>query len=260
MKAKASPRARAESSAISGPIHTRRLGYALMMNLGTRPEKRCTWNCIYCPWKTKDQARCHPSAPGREEIIEELSRKLSESRKQVDSVVLAGISEPTVHPEFAEIVEDVVRLRRKLGARWLIDCISNGSALDKEKIRKACDSIDRTWIKLDCATNKLFKSTNLPASKLTTIEKQLELISKLRSPFIQTTFWRNSRDSELQNWSPENLQGLLEIYARLKPGCVHLTTLRPSSVFSKLRPIYYENLEAFAQRVGDLGIPVEVFP
>ncbi|MCM2323610.1 MAG: radical SAM protein [Oligoflexia bacterium] len=257
--------AKAEAPAtplIAGPLHTRRLGSALIVHLGTRPDKHCTWNCIYCQWKNapKSTHERRQPVPDKDEILAQLADLLAKPRKPVDAIVLGGSSEPTVHPQFAELVEGLLQLRKKLGGKWLLHCISNGSALDREKVRRACDSIDRMWVKVDCATNELFRKANLPAARPISLEKHLNQIEKLKSPLIQTTFWRNAKDSELQNWSPENLLGLLNIYERLKPACVHLTTLRPSSMFSKLRPIHYENLEAFAQRVSDLGIDVEVFP
>ena len=93
-------------SIVYGPIHSRRLGISLGMNLFPTDGKLCTFDCIYCECGYNKDHRPHEKMPCREEVREALARKLDEMRadgKVPDVITFAGNGEPTMHPDFAGI-------------------------------------------------------------------------------------------------------------------------------------------------------------
>ena len=60
-----------------GPIHSRRLGTSLGMEIMPLEHKLCTFNCVYCEcgWNTPVS---HPKLPTREEVKAALEAKLQE--------------------------------------------------------------------------------------------------------------------------------------------------------------------------------------
>jgi len=64
------------SEIVYGPIHSRRLGTSLGVELMPLEHKLCTFNCVYCEcgW---NQPVSHPVLPTREEVKAALEEKLS---------------------------------------------------------------------------------------------------------------------------------------------------------------------------------------
>ena len=69
-------------SIIYGPIHSRRLGTSLGVELMPLDHKLCTFNCVYCEcgWNTPVS---HPVLPTREQVKTALEEKLSTLNSQL---------------------------------------------------------------------------------------------------------------------------------------------------------------------------------
>ena len=61
---------------VFGPIHSRRLGVSLGMNLLPTDGKLCSFNCIYCECGLNENHRTHSKLPTRTEVREALEQKL----------------------------------------------------------------------------------------------------------------------------------------------------------------------------------------
>ena len=163
---------------IYGPIFSRRHGVSLGVNLGDPKIKVCSWNCIYCQFGVGKTSKVVSNFPSRNDVIEELKSALN-YHSNINAVTLAGNSEPTEHPKFQDIVGDILELQHASHS-WILNCLSNGSNLDDDVICDACNKLDEVWIKLDCATNLLFKRLNRPLSIIGTVEDHLKRLEKLR--------------------------------------------------------------------------------
>ena len=53
---------------VFGPIHSRRLGISLGVNLLPTDGKYCTFNCIYCECGLNEERRTHGKLPTREAV------------------------------------------------------------------------------------------------------------------------------------------------------------------------------------------------
>lgn len=92
-------------SPIFGPVHSRRLGISLGINLMPADGKVCTFDCIYCECGFNADHRPRLKRPTREEVAVALERKLKEMQADgqlPDVLTFAGNGEPTAHPQFAE--------------------------------------------------------------------------------------------------------------------------------------------------------------
>ena len=245
---------------VTGPARSRRFGLSLNINFGT-PGHSCGWNCVYCPWRMPESAGKPAEKPPTptEAILTALRAKLEE-HPEVETVIFGGNTEPTTHPGFSKIADEALRLRKELKGAWALICLSNGSGLEQASAHHACNRLDQTWVKLDCAEDVLFQKANKPDSKATkSIAAYTENLKKLRELRLQTTLWRYPDKTGFQNWSAENLRELLEAYRQLEPSAVHLVTVKKQRVYEGVQPVSYDEMEAFALRVAELGISVEVF-
>lgn len=57
---------------VFGPVHSRRLGVSLGMNLLPVDGKVCSFDCIYCECGYNVDHRAHKGLPTREEVYEAL--------------------------------------------------------------------------------------------------------------------------------------------------------------------------------------------
>ena len=62
---------------VFGPIHSRRLGTSLGINLMPNDGKICSFDCLYCEAGYNDQGAGHAGISSREEVKDTLEKKLS---------------------------------------------------------------------------------------------------------------------------------------------------------------------------------------
>lgn len=153
---------------VYGPVSSRRLGASLGINLFPG-KKICSFGCIYCD--------CGPTVSGwklgsswnwvkKEQIIGEINRGLHEVRAKgirPDYITFSGNGEPTLHPEFLEIVEEVARMRDELFAGVPLAIFTNGVHLNDEKVQKALYHFDVRIVKLDAADDDKIRFIDRPS-------------------------------------------------------------------------------------------------
>ena len=68
-------------SPIFGPVHSRRLGVSLGINLMPADGKLCTFNCIYCECGFNEDFRPRLPRPTREEVRAALEARLLDMKQ-----------------------------------------------------------------------------------------------------------------------------------------------------------------------------------
>ncbi len=152
-------------SPIFGPIHSRRLGVSLGVNLQPGDGKSCTFDCIYCECGFNADFRPHTPRPSRQVVAEALENKLIEMKKEgvtPDVLTFAGNGEPTAHPDFLNIIEDTVRIRDKYFPNAKVSVLSNATMIGKEDVRKALMKVDNNILKLDTINPEYIKLVDRP--------------------------------------------------------------------------------------------------
>ena len=113
---------------IFGPIHSRRLGVSLGVNLMPNDGKICSFDCVYCEAGLNAQGAGKSGIPSRESVKKALNRKLkamTEAGENLDVITFSGNGEPTLHPQFKEIVMDVIMLRDRFFPMAKVSVLSN---------------------------------------------------------------------------------------------------------------------------------------
>ena len=249
---------------IFGPVKSRRLGVSLGINLLPVNKKICNFNCIYCECGlTSDSGNDLTTMPSRKEVYEALEKKLSsmkENNQRPDVITYAGNGEPTLHPQFADIIDDSIKLRNKYFPDARIAVLSNATNITKPGIREALLKADQNILKLDSACEKTIELHNQP--RLTIIAR--DLINELKkfkgNLIIQTLFVRGSFEgSKIDNTTQEELKEWLKAIDEIRPSEVMIYTIsRDTPDGANLEKVPLAELQAIAEMVNELGIKTQV--
>ncbi len=251
-------------SIVFGPVRSRRLGVSLGINLLPVSRKLCSFNCIYCECGWTSGVKGGSSAlPSRSAVYEALRIKLSEMKEQgkaPDVITYAGNGEPTLHPDFAAIIDDSVALRNEYFPQARISVLSNGSTLRRKSVREALKKVDMNVLKLDSAIPSTVKRLNQPRNAVG-LAKFEQYVKDFDGRFIiQTLFVRGEcNGATVDNTTPEETDAWLEALARLRPQSVMIYTIdRDTPAGSNLKKVPVAELETIAGRVQALGISTSV--
>ena len=183
------------SEIVYGPIHSRRLGVSLGMNLMPVDAKLCSFNCIYCECGF-NQPCLHPVLPTREEVRSALEAKLLQLQKEdvtPDVITFSGNGEPTMHPEFEGIIEDTCALRDRYCRKAKVSVLSNSTQLGREEVVRALRKCDNRILKLDSAIDVTMHAIDDPVNHRLTVDDVIGYLKKFDGDFtLQTCFLRGT--------------------------------------------------------------------
>jgi wyosine [tRNA(Phe)-imidazoG37] synthetase (radical SAM superfamily) len=249
---------------IFGPVHSRRLGKSLGINLLPTHSKACSYNCIYCEcgW-TGNRRGMNIELPGRVDIasaLEEALLRLRGTEMQPDSLTFAGNGEPTMHPEFDGIIEDTIGLRDKLLPSAKVSVLSNGSMLQNPRVFAALLKVDNNIQKLDGGTEETIRMINMPLKAFRLAEYVESLKRFGKNLVIQSLFLRGRLGQRVvDNTSPEEVQAWLNLVKDINPAYVMIYAIERETPASELIRIGKDELEAIATLVRNAGLEAEVY-
>ena len=139
-------------SPIFGPVHSRRLGISLGINLLPPDGKVCSFDCIYCECGFNKDYRPSQPLPTLSQVSERLKAKLQQMSAEgqlPDVLTFAGNGEPTCHPRFPEIISEVIRLRNQYCPNAKVTVLSNSTMIHHQKVHDALMMVDNNILKLD---------------------------------------------------------------------------------------------------------------
>lgn len=247
---------------IFGPVRSRRLGLSLGVNLLPTESKLCSFDCIYCECGWNGD---HPG-PRRFNRREEVAHRLEEVLQQMakegevpDVITFAGNGEPTMHPDFEAVIDDVIALRDRLCPKAKVSVLSNATQLHREGVCRALKRVDNNILKLDSAFDKTVKLMNLPQGNYS-VERIVEQLAAFEGQMIlQTMFLRGSfRGERIDNTTEEEVSAWLRLVERIRPSKVMVYSLDRDTPCPTLEKVSREELQAIARRVEALGIPCPV--
>lgn len=172
-----------QTGVIYGPILSRRLGRSLGINLLPFERKLCSFNCIYCQYgaaQAVGQPYSRSDFPKANDVLVEVEKALQKPRT-IEYLTFSGNGEPTLHPDFAEIVQEVIILRDRLRPGAKLAILSNSSMVTEPEIVSSLEKFDAPMMKLDAGDQKTFQNINRPAphALLTDIVDGLKVIPQL---------------------------------------------------------------------------------
>ncbi|MBR1769421.1 MAG: radical SAM protein [Bacteroidales bacterium] len=249
---------------IVGPIHSRRLGTSLGINVLPTEKKYCSFDCVYCEcgWNQID-TRTKVGFNEREKIRESLltwcQTVSEEQRREVDSITFSGNGEPTLHPDILGIVEDVIALRNEYMPQAKVTILTNSTNLYREDVRKALHSIDNPILKIDAGTEEMYRRINKPVSaKFDDIKGYLREFGP--NAIIQTILLRSkNKAEEIDNTREEEFSSWLDFIKEISPKMVMLYVIDRATPDKDLIKLSPEEMQSFADRVRALGIKTECY-
>lgn len=250
------------SSPIFGPVHSRRLGVSLGINLLPADGKWCSFDCLYCECGLNAERRAKGSLPTREEVSSALERQLQKMQQEgprPDVLTFAGNGEPTLHPDFPEIVEDVTKLRNQYFPEARISVLSNSTQISKEKIRKALLKTDNPIMKLDTADAQYIHFVDRPQGNYVVNDIVKYLAEMGDKVIIQTMFMEGAYEGKsVDNTTDEYVAPWLEVIKKIGPRQVMIYTIDRETPVKGLCKAAPAKLDAIALRVKNLGIACSV--
>ena len=250
-------------STIYGPIHSRRLGMSLGINLMPNDGKICSFDCLYCEAGFNAQGPGKDGLPSRETVKKHLRRKLMEMKEAgqtLDVITFSGNGEPTLHPEFKKVVEDVLRLRTEFFPDAKVSVLSNSTMAGKPDVVQALLKVDNNILKLDSAMPHTFRVLNRPTSPNCLPEGVIADLKRFSGKcVVQTIMIRGEYDGQhFDNTTDEELDALLSAYLEIQPREVMLYSIDRKTPAENLEKVSKEELERIAERFRDAGLTVQV--
>ena len=250
-------------STIYGPIHSRRLGMSLGINLMPNDGKICSFDCLYCEAGFNAQGPGNDGVPSRETVKKQLRNKLKEMKEAgqtLDVITFSGNGEPTLHPEFKKVVEDVLRLRTEFFPDAKVSVLSNSTMAGKQPVVEALLKVDNNILKLDSAIPHTFLAINRPTSPNCLPEGVIADLKRFKGQcVVQTIMIRGEYNGKhFDNTTDVELQALLSAYLEIQPREVMLYSIDRKTPAEELEKVSKQELEHIAQRFIDAGIKVQV--
>jgi len=242
-----------QTGIVYGPVHSRRLGRSLGVNLAPAGCKVCNFNCSYCQYGWT-AFQCRGVWPRPADVLEAVEEALV-ATPDVDHITVAGNGEPTLHPAFAPISEGLFHARARHAPNAKLALLSNGSTLDRRDVFYSLARFDVRSMKLDAGdatTFRLMNASGLPLGRLIANLRSVAHLT-LQSMFVHDV------EGVIDNTTPRAVDAWLDAIDRVRPDSVDIYTVARSTARTSLRKAAPSTLEAIAARVTALGIPARVF-
>lgn len=248
---------------VFGPVKSRRFGNSLGINLLPLTSKICNFNCIYCECGWTDLKSVKGTFFSKTEIIQAIEFsfvKLSEEQLEVDCITFAGNGEPTMHPDFLDIIDNVISLRNQYFPSKQIVVLSNSALLGNKKVIEALKKVDLRIMKLDAGTEEVFQRINKPLN-FRNIDWYINKLRNFQGDLIiQTIFLKGILDEEyIDNTKQEEIDAWLKAVEEIRPKSVMIYTIDRETPAENIEKISEEQLNQIADRVRSIGIEANVF-
>lgn len=250
------------NSPIFGPVHSRRLGISLGVNMMPASGKICTFDCLYCENGLNAERRCSDNHNSAALVADALEKKLLEMRDEgtlPDVITFAGNGEPTAAPEFPEAIRAAVELRGKIAPQAKIAVLSNGTKANKPRIHDALMLVDDNILKLDTVDADYIRLLDCPVGSYD-VEKQIETFASFQGHVIVQTIFLNGewRGHDMDNTADYYVAPWLRALDRIRPQEATIYTIARETPVTGLRKAPADVMDGIAARVRALGIPCQV--
>lgn len=247
---------------IIGPIHSRRLGISLGVNLLPKDAKICSFDCIYCEcgWN-KDHKGGH--FPDADAVMEELEAKLKEEvaeGRNIDVITFAGNGEPTLHPRFAEVIDRTIELRNQYVPQAKVSVLSNATRMTDPKVHAALLKVDNNILKIDGAFDRTIHLIDQPTDKNYSVRQVVDGMKSFQGQLIvQTMFVRGMHDGKVvDNTTPEEVNAWCDLMREIKPHQIMVYSLDRPTPEPNLVKVSKEEMAQFVAPLVAEGFNVSI--
>ena len=243
---------------VFGPIFSRRLGSSLGINLLPEKGKICNFDCIYCECGWNRDGRNDTVLPTAEKVrtdLERMLKRLVAEGTPVDSITFSGDGEPTLNPEFAQIIADTLSLRDEYYPKAKVSVLSNATKVHLPEVFAALRKVDNPIMKIDAPTNELVERINQPAPGYD-VNRVVEALEQFGGEFVLQTCML--RSAEFDSSKPEVIDGMLGIVRQLKPREWMVYTIDRPTPMQGLQKFTPDEMRALVQPLIDEGFSIQI--
>ena len=243
---------------VFGPIHSRRLGSSLGINLLPRHGKICNFDCIYCECGWNRDGRDDRVLPTAAEVRSALEDKLAQcllDGTRIDSITFSGDGEPTLNPEFPRIIDDTLKLRDAYFPSAKVSVLSNATRVHIPEVAAALRRVDNPILKIDAPTDGLVGRINHPAPGYS-LERVLEALRVFGGDFVLQTMFLRSPDFD--SAAPEVLDGWMKIVRDLRPRKIMVYTIDRPTPQEGLQKFTPAEMRTLVQPLLDEGFNIDI--
>lgn len=243
---------------VFGPIFSRRLGSSLGVNLLPSKGKLCNFDCVYCEcgWNKDGIAeRVFPRLSEVEAAMEEKMFKAAADGVPVDSITFSGNGEPTMNPDFPEIIDVTLKLRDRYFPQAKVSVLSNATLIGRPAVAQALMRVDNPILKIDASSDELIRQINKPVGQYR-LEDVIEAMMKFEGRFVLQTMFLKSPDFDTA--SPVALEKWMEIVRKVKPREIMVYTIDRETPDKSLTKYTVEEMTAFVQPLIDEGFKIQI--
>lgn len=249
-------------SPIFGPVHSRRLGLSLGINLLPADGKICSFDCIYCECGFNEAHRPKLPMPTRQQVAQTLEARLQQMQaegRMPDVLTFAGNGEPTCHPHFAEIIDDTIALRNKYCPEARVSVLSNSTLIHCPQVHQALMRVDNNILKLDTVSEDYIRHVDRPQGNY----ELSQLVEHMKAfnghVIIQTMFMQGECNGEsVDNTGDEHVLPWLDTVSEIMPQQVMIYTIDRETPTQGLLKATHEQLDRIAAMVVRRGIACTV--
>ena len=247
---------------IFGPVRSRRLGLSLGVNLLPVESKLCNFDCIYCEcgWNEDHPGRRRfNSREDVREMLDKTLRRMVDEGEVPDVITFAGNGEPTMHPDFEDIIADTIALRDQICPQAKVSVLSNATQIHREDVRRALLRVDNNILKLDSAFDATVQLINKPQGSYS-VERTVELMKLFEGKMIlQTMFLRGEYlGQRVDNTTEKEVEAWLDIVEQIRPRQVMIYSLDRDTPCQTLEKVEKEELQKIAARLQERGFNCSV--
>ena len=260
------------------PVVSRRAG-GVSVGINLNPNNACNWRCLYCqvPDLTRGAAPLLDLALLEQELrgflTELLHGDFMQTRvpigaRRINDIALSGNGEPTSAAEFSSVIELIARVRHELAVPQTVKTvlITNGSLLYRADVQQGLRIMagmgGEVWFKLDRASAAGILRINDTQARMDKVRANLIAAMAACPTWLQTCWFALDGAPPSPGDEEDYLQfvaGLLRDGHPLQ-GVLLYGLARPSlqREAPRLSALPATTLQAFAERIARLGLPVKV--
>lgn len=218
----------------------------------------CTFDCLYCECGFNATHRPKMKLPTREEVATTLEAKLTqmaESNEFPDVLTFAGNGEPTVHPDFAEIIDDTIALRDKFCPNARISVLTNSTLITRDNVFKALEKVDNNILKLDTVDCDYISLLDRPTGRY----NLKEIVGRMKAfngkAVIQTMFLKGIVNGKnVDNTGDTYVLPWIEAIKEIAPREVMIYTIDRETPQQGLEKATHEELDRIVALLEKEGI------
>ena len=189
--------------------------------------------------------------------LEERLKEMKADGPAPDVLTFAGNGEPTAHPDFPAIIDDVVALRDGYFPAARVSVLSNSTFIFRPAVFGALLKVDNNILKLDTVDPAYIRLVNRPGGSYD-VERMIDRMCAFQGHcLVQTMFMcgTSSDGTSVDNTGDEYVLPWLDAVRRIAPRQVMVYTIDRATPCATLQKAAPSVLDGIAVRVEALGIP-----